>query len=155
KGLRLLEPAYRCDPMLECLPALVLDGHLAAQPALPPYRDAGLVEGELPRPGREAAVTAKVVETPEDREERVVCRLGRELLEPVGPEAVELRPPRAERVARGPQQQRMELRERPVAVGALAAQALEPGARLGLAVERLVHCRGGEPGGRVSCHRSA
>jgi hypothetical protein len=127
--LRLLDRGVRPCVAGNRLPSLGLDRDLAAQPAALAHRDAGLVEGELPRPGREPALAAVVVQAFENGHERVVGRLGREVVEALAPG---LPRPAREREPRGPEQELVQLRQRAVPFDAARAQPRQPGPRVGI-----------------------
>ena len=67
--------------MLELGPRLRLEWQLASLPGAPPHPRRRVQQRELVRPGREAALAAKVVEAAKHRHRRVVRSLLRELVE--------------------------------------------------------------------------
>ena len=102
------------------LPAVAVDRDLAVLPEPPACPDAGLEQGELVGPGGEAAGAAEVVELREHGHERVVGALVGQVVGVGGGSAP------ADLEARRSQEQRVQLRDRLVALAARRAQPGQP-----------------------------
>jgi hypothetical protein len=62
--------------------------------------DGRLEQGEFVHPGREAAFAAELVEAPEHADERIVCRLERDVVEFVAAQVRQCRPASSDLVVR-------------------------------------------------------
>src|SRR4029079_6737674 len=87
-------------------------------------------------PRAEPAVAAKVVEAPQDAHQRVVRGLERDVVELVATEVGQHHAPPCDLEAGGPEEQRVESRQRLLPCGPLGAKVAEPGPRF-LVEERL------------------
>jgi hypothetical protein len=126
------EPLGRLDVLLrgrppvgDQVPRLGLELDLAALPRAPPHLHAGLEQGELVGPRGEAAVAAEVGQPAQHRDEGVVGALLGEVVGVGRAAAVDLE-------ARRLQQQRVQLRDRGLALAAARVEAVEPALRLGV-----------------------
>src|SRR5215216_958842 len=91
----------------ECLPTLGVERDLAALPRSTAERDGDFEQRELVGPGREAAQAAVRVQTAEHRDERVVRRLERDVLELLAAKRRKALPATPHLVAGGAQEERM------------------------------------------------
>jgi hypothetical protein len=118
----------RVSTIGDARPRVGVEGDLTVLPRPPSGLHPRLEQGELVRPGREAAVATEVVELGEDRHQRIVCALPHEIVQGrsvTARTAVDL-------MARRGHEQRVQLADRAVPLRARAPQALQPGVRRGV-----------------------
>src|SRR5439155_10311190 len=125
----LFDLLIRCEPdARKQVPGIGFERDLAALPGALAQLDGRFEHSELVHPSREAALAAKVVEVPEDADQRVAGGLVRDLLKlltQVGQAAAAAR--RLE--ACGAQEQRVQTSDRLVASRAVGPKSAEPLAR--------------------------